>query len=217
MFVAILALAWGVWYDRTNPVPSAAAANKSAAAERNDPLSDIVARIVLPNPPAAKPAPPEVPLVLQTRTKTDNCRPRGALPDQACTPGAVFATATSGPVCVKGYSKTTRAVTVATKRAVYAEYGLKYPQPAGTYEADHFIPLELGGSNDIANLFPEAATPPPGFREKDLVENYLHNEVCAGNLPLSNAQQEIADDWVAVYNSLTPDQIAALKAQFASY
>lgn len=37
-----------------------------------------------------------------------------------------------------------------------------------------------GGSNNIANLWPEAASPKPGFHEKDQVENYLHDQVCSG-------------------------------------
>lgn len=215
VFVAILILAWGVWYDRTSPLSSSAAMNEAAAAKGLNPLDNTFVRAVLPA--AASTAinpPPEKPLVLQLRTKTNGCEVHGPLPDAECTPGAIFATATSGAVCVSGYSKTVRAVTVSTKRKIYAEYGLSYPQKTGAYEADHFIPLELGGSNDIANLFPEAASPTPGFHEKDLVENYLHNEVCAGHLPLSNAQQAIVDNWVVVWNSLTPQQIAALKAQY---
>jgi hypothetical protein len=97
---------------------------------------------------------------------------------------------------------------------VYEEYGIAYPKPRGAYEADHFIPLELGGSNDIANLFPEAAAPSPGFHEKDLVENYLHQEVCAGRIDLVAAQEQIANDWVSVYNALAPEQIKGLQNKF---
>jgi hypothetical protein len=32
-----------------------------------------------------------------------------------------------------------------------------FRQPRGAYEVDHLIPLELGGDNVIANLWPEAA------------------------------------------------------------
>ena len=212
VFFAIMALAWGIWYDQTNPLPS------SMAVAKVDPLKDsVLGKLLLASAGASVTPPPEKPLSLQLRTKTSDCEVRGPLPDPACTPGAVFATATSGQICVRGYSKSVRAVSISLKRTVYAEYGLKYPQKSGAYEADHFIPLELGGSNEIANLFPEAASPTPGFHEKDLVENYLHNEVCAGRLPLSNAQQEIADDWLTVYNSLTPEQIAALRSQYSSY
>jgi hypothetical protein len=61
------------------------------------------------------------------------------------------------------------------------------------------ISLELGGSNDISNLWPEAADPTPGFHQKDQVENYLHKQVCDGKLSLKQAQQEIATDWLQVY------------------
>ena len=47
-------------------------------------------------------------------------------------------------------------------------------------------------SNDIANLWPEAASPTPGFHQKDEVENYLHDQVCSGAMSLKDAQTEIA-------------------------
>ncbi len=84
------------------------------------------------------------------------------------------------------------------KNDVYAEYGIS-SHSTGQYEVDHLISLELGGSNDIANLWPEAANPRPGFHEKDQVENYLHDQVCSGKLSLQQAQQEIATDWQSVY------------------
>jgi hypothetical protein len=84
---------------------------------------------------------------------------------------------------------------------VYAEYSIT-SHFTGEYEVDHLISLELGGSNDIANLWPEAATPKPGFHEKDQVENYLHDQVCSGKVNLQQAQQEIATDWLAVYQQM---------------
>ena len=153
------------------------------------------------------------PLRLSGRTKEAHCVVNGPYPDPACTPGAVFPV-TAEQVCTPGYAGKARNVSAAEKKSVYEEYGLAYPQAKGTYEADHFIPLELGGSNDIANLFPEVAVPAPGFHEKDLVENFLHQEVCGGRMPLSEAQREISADWLKVYQSLSPWQIHALKGQF---
>lgn len=150
---------------------------------------------------------------LAVRSKTSGCLIRGPLPDPACTPGAVFVDADPARICVKGYSKEVRNVSVATKKKVYAEYGLAYPQAKGAYEADHLVPLELGGSNDIANLFPEPAVPVPGFHEKDLVENYLHDQVCAGRIGLAAAQYQIATDWVRIYNLLTPEDVRALMSR----
>lgn len=157
------------------------------------------------------------PLQLAVRTKTVNCIINGSFPDPQCTPGAVFPDVTKEQVCVQGYTKTVRSVSVSLKKKVYREYGLSYPPPFGSYEADHFIPLALGGNNDIANLFPEAAEPKPGFREKDLVENYLHEQVCLGNMSLSFAQKEISINWLEVYNNLGPYELERLKGEYKNW
>jgi hypothetical protein len=60
----------------------------------------------------------------------------------------------------------------------------------------------LGGSNDITNLWPEAASPTPGFHPKDKVENYLHEQVCKGAMSLGQAQSLITTNWLAVYTSM---------------
>lgn len=149
-------------------------------------------------------------LKLGERTKTKNCEVRGPLPDPACSPGSFFADATPDKFCVSGYTKTVRSVSAKLKKQVYAEYGLT-PQPRGTYEVDHIIPLAIGGDNSIANLFPESAVPNPGFKEKDLVEVYLQQEVCAGRADLAVSQYQIATDWTVIYNNLLPEQITELK------
>ena len=69
---------------------------------------------------------------------------------------------------------------------MYAEYGIS-SHTTGEYEVDHLISLELGGSNDISNLWPEAANPKPGFHKKDSVDNYLHDQVCSGAISLQDA------------------------------
>ena len=137
------------------------------------------------------------------RTKTLRCRLHGGLPDSACTPGAVFVDATAATVCMPGYSASVRNVPASEKRAVYSEYGIRKHR-RGQYEADHLISLELGGSNAIANLWPEAARPRPGFREKDSLENFLHAQVCSGAMTLAEAQRAIATDWLAVYRTNHP-------------
>jgi hypothetical protein len=90
---------------------------------------------------------------------------------------------------------------------VYAEYGIAERSP-GQFEVDHSVPLELGGSNDIANLWPEAAELRPGFHEKDQVENYLHDQVCAGSISLLDGQRAIARNWLDVYQHL-PQRVSA--------
>jgi hypothetical protein len=137
------------------------------------------------------------------RTKTSHCRAHSALPDTACTPGSVFSSVTANAVCTPGYSASVRNVPASEKRAVYAEYRIAKHR-RGQYEVDHLISLELGGSNAVANLWPEAARPRPGFHEKDRLENVLHAEVCAGTLTLPEAQRLIATDWLTAYTTDQP-------------
>src|SRR5258708_353872 len=92
--------------------------------------------------------------VLGQQTKTANCVSQGALPDKDCTPGSIFQTATKDDICRLGYTKSVRNVPQEEKNQVYAAYGITSHHP-GEYEVDHLISLELGGSNDIANLWPE--------------------------------------------------------------
>ena len=127
----------------------------------------------------------------------------GALPDHACTPGAIFKGVTRSKICRYGYTRTVRFVTYSNKTRVYHEYGI-YSHRRGQYEVDHLVPLEVGGSNSIANLWPELAEPSPGFHEKDQVENYLHDQVCSGAISLRQAQQEIATNWLSIYKRMNP-------------
>jgi hypothetical protein len=133
-------------------------------------------------------------------TKNAHCVAANGLPDPACTPGVILPAATKDQICVSGYSTTVRNVSTSEKDAVYAEYGIT-SHTTGAYEVDHLISLELGGSNDIGNLWPEAASPVPGFHQKDTFENTLHSEVCNGTITLALAQQEISTNWLQYYSA----------------
>ncbi len=135
------------------------------------------------------------------QTKTSGCAASGGLPDSACTPGAIFTDATKDKICQSGYASSVRNVPTSEKDQAYEEYGIA-SHSSGQYEVDHLVSLELGGSNDIANLWPELASPTPGFHQKDQVENYLHDQICLGAISLATAQQEIATNWLAVYHSM---------------
>lgn len=115
------------------------------------------------------------------------------LPDPALTPGATR-TVTLHAICTPGSSGKARAVSSSTKRAVFARYHVT-PTP-GAYEVDHLISLELGGSNDVLNLWPQPYHGKLNAHDKDRLENQLHALVCRGAVPLAEAQRAIATDWV---------------------
>lgn len=151
------------------------------------------------------------------QTQFAECEPIGPLPDPDCTPGAIFEDTPVEEICVSGYSATVRDVSVSLKKDIFASYGIAYPVPFGSYEIDHLVPLALGGSNEVANLWPKSAEPFPGFYEKNITGNYLHEEVCAGNIDLKIAQYRIATDWYSIYEALDPKTISELKKRYNNW
>jgi hypothetical protein len=133
------------------------------------------------------------------------------VPNAQLTPGVALATVTAAAVCRPGYAGETRSVTEAVKRRVYRAYGVTPSTHravsertgksyiASDYEVDHLISLELGGSNDSRNLWPQSYLGPWNAHDKDALENTLHVMVCAGRLSLADAQHAIATDWPGSY------------------
>ena len=138
-----------------------------------------------------------------------HCTARGGgaetLPDPACTPGATDPRVTQAniatTICRTGYTRTVRPPTTYTeplKRELARRYG--DTGPLRDYELDHLVSLELGGSPTAAvNLWPEpGASPNP----KDQVEQVANHAICAGRLPLADAQRRISANWIEFGRSL---------------
>lgn len=118
-------------------------------------------------------------------------------PNPSFTPGEILTTQTD-TVCQPGYSRAVRHTSGRLKAFVYEEYGINRKE--GHYEVDHLIPLSLGGADSVKNLWPESYdTEPWNAAVKDKLEDFLHREVCAGRIPLAEAQREIAHDWISTY------------------
>ena len=153
---------------------------------------------VQPSPAAGATVTPRGPWVPPPTRPVHHHRgvPRSAVPDPALTPGTRFVVGV-GEICRPGYASSVRDVTEADKAAVYARYGVTWVPYQ--HEVDHLISLELGGSNAIRNLWPEPYAGRWGARTKDVLENRLHELVCAGKLSLHVAQRQEATDWVGAY------------------
>jgi hypothetical protein len=141
-----------------------------------------------------------------------------AVPDPACTPGAVNPTLTLTALkdpafrtdCVRNQatpesrSSSEEHSSKHFKTDTYGWYGV--PKPTDnegknqTCELDHFISLELGGADTLDNIWPQCGPADVTldnrfFKEKDTVENYLAWMVKHGEMELDEAQKGIAADW----------------------
>jgi hypothetical protein len=133
-----------------------------------------------------------------------------AEPDPRLTPGTVNPQVTQSnihaTICVPGYSKSIRpdaAYTGALKRDGIRRYGYA-DRRLRDYEEDHLISLEIGGSpTSPLNLWPEPHHVIGGWGSyaKDKLENRLHELVCSDRLPLREAQQAIAHDWIGAWRT----------------
>jgi hypothetical protein len=131
----------------------------------------------------------------------------GGLPDPKCTPGAINPSVTQNniknTICVHDYTKTIRppvSYTTPLKIKLMRSYG--FTDSRSNYELDHLIPLAVGGHpTDVKNLFPEPGYGQYNFHIKDRFENYLHRAVCNGSISLSEAQKQIANDWISSWKN----------------
>lgn len=130
------------------------------------------------------------------------------LPDASATPGTVNRDLVADPsgkphmvdgaeanLCAKDFrTGPFRKVDESRKRKACAEYGIATGCPGSAYEIDHLISLEIGGSDDLANLWPQ---PIAQARLKDHgTEDVLPKLVCSRKISLREAQMCISGDWV---------------------
>jgi len=93
----------------------------------------------------------------------------------------------------------------------YADFVKIWGGSTTAYEEDHLIPLELGGDGrSRLNLWPQPhASAAQGEHQselKDRLEGEITRRVCAGEVGLRAAQQEIATHWPAAYAKYVQDE-----------
>ena len=132
-------------------------------------------------------------LLFEFRVRAD-----GPQPDATLTPGEVR------PISLDQVCRNSQAEVVVAnipddmRRKVFTAYGINPAKP-GDYEVDYLITPDLGGSGSIRNLWPQPYAARWSAREKDRLEQRLHQLVCAGSLNLTTAQHDLAGNWIQAY------------------
>ena len=120
-----------------------------------------------------------------------------SVPDVRLTPGAAILQSRYA-VCEQTNVKN-KAVPVSLQRKVFEQYGIMRAEPRD-YEVDYLITPALGGADDIHNLWPHSHRATVWNAEvKDALEDRLREMVCSGHLDLTEAQQELATNWISAY------------------
>jgi hypothetical protein len=135
-------------------------------------------------------------LWMSLRADDDRSSVARELPAAELTPGASAAVSVGDLCDGRGPS---RVVSTEVRRTVLRAYGME-DVPAEAYELDALITPELGGTTDARNLWPQRYTSLVWHaRIKDVLEERLAADVCAGRVDLGTAQRELSIDWVAAY------------------
>ncbi len=138
-------------------------------------------------------------ITLANHKKHDFNITRSTYPDPNLTPGDMYENISLREICTHGYSSRIRNVNPEHKQFIKRMYEID-PSEFSEYSIDHFIPLCLGGTNSLMNLWPQRITNVVyGTKEKAKSDDYLFQQVCDGQMSLKEAQRLILKDWVAVY------------------
>ena len=89
-----------------------------------------------------------------------------------------------------------RNVTQQMMLAVARHYGVPQTDWSG-YEFDHLIPLAIGGSSSIDNVWPQPHGDPDGSNGKDKLEYLLYSKLAAGAITQAEAVARIYDWFTA--------------------
>jgi hypothetical protein len=110
------------------------------------------------------------------------------LPDRKLTPGKIARRQADR----KGVSES-------MERKIFARYGIPWTRRS-EFKIDHLIPTELGGADDIDNLWPQSVNVRPynARRKEQLTQRFLAL-IAEGRMNLAQAQEEIRQDWISAF------------------
>jgi hypothetical protein len=124
-------------------------------------------------------------------------------PNPKLTPGVIavkdLTTVCRGPKRIRGlFTPSDPLISLSTQRAVFAEYQITAANQKH-YGLDFLVPLQLGGANTVANIWPASTSHGVGFHEKQVLNIRIHELVCERAMTLDEAQKSIATDWVKLW------------------
>jgi len=118
-------------------------------------------------------------------------------------PPEAIRTTDKADICTT-HTGTVRNVSEVTKGKIYGRQGISGDHkgicdgPRGC-EVDHRISLEVGGSNDPANLIVAPYFGGCNMTQKDVLENKLHKLICTDQITVLQAQDYLFNHWQEAY------------------
>jgi hypothetical protein len=146
------------------------------------------------------------------------------LPDRNVTPGRINQSLSLRDICSTKWGRDARAVTAKMKRQAIDAYGFNVSSCPVTkfkgkrihrVEIDHLISRDIGGADDIKNLWPQCYEPVKkdkssqldGAHKKDRLEVELNKRICRARSTtlLREYQRKIRQNWIALYREIYGD------------
>jgi hypothetical protein len=124
----------------------------------------------------------------------------------AHTPGATNPTITqataASTICKHQYvDKINSQISKKTSTEVFAEYAIA-KKKRSDFAIDHLVPIDLGGTNAISNLWPIPLKGTATAQRKAVVDAAVHKSMCAGFISLAAAQGLFNASWANVDTDL---------------
>jgi len=143
------------------------------------------------------------------------------LPDRKLTPGKANTSLSVSKICSTKWGKDARAVTDKMKKDVIKAYHFSSSVcPVTTFkgnriprvEIDHLISRDIGGADDIKNLWPQCYEPVKkakskqanGAHKKDRLEVELNKRICKTRSAalLREYQRKTKINWISLYHEI---------------